>query len=147
MIMSQRHAKSVYADRVGDRALEWFSALVMVAWSVLLAFSGGSLSLPSFGGFHRFGMTETLWAWGFGSIGMARLVALYINGRWPKTPHVRMVGAMLGVVAWGQVAFMLTEGSLAAYGKVPTGAGTYGLLALADLFSIYRAAFDARYHA
>jgi hypothetical protein len=145
--MSYRHAKSFYNDRVGDRALEWFSALVMVAWSVLLAFPGDTLSMPSFAEFHHFGMTETLWASGFGSIGMARLAALYINGRWPKTPHVRMIGAMFGVVAWGQVAFMLTEGNLAAYGKVPTGAGTYGLLALADLFSIYRAAYDARYHA
>lgn len=31
--------------------------------------------------------------------------------------------------------------------KVPTtGVAVYGLLALADLLSIFRAAFDARYH-
>jgi hypothetical protein len=91
-------------------------------------------------------MTEEFWACMFGVIGGARLVALYINGRWPKTPRIRKIGAFFGLVSWAQVAWLITEGTAVKTGVLSTGTGMYALLALADLVSIFRAAFDARYY-
>lgn len=130
-----------------DRSPEWMSAVVMMWWGLALAMPGDTMDGSSFAAFARYGATEEFWAWAFGSIGAARVVALYINGRWPKTPWVRMAGALFGAVSWMQVAWLLFEGGFLTTGIYSTGPGTYLVFALADLFSIYRAAFDARYYA
>ena len=132
--------------QMNDRALEWFSACVMLAWGAVLAFPGDTLSGASFMAFRQLHMTEYLWAWLFGAIGAARLAALYVNGRWPRTPHIRMVGALFGALSWAQVAWLIAEGTFFQTGVASTGMAVYGLLAAADLFSVYRAAFDARYY-
>lgn len=130
-----------------DRGLEWFSALVMMWWSLCLAFPGDTLAAPSFSAFHRYEwQTEELWACIFGAIGGARLVALYINGKWPRTPAIRIIGSAFGLISWAQVAWLITEGTAVKTGVLSTGTGMYALLALADLVSIFRAAFDARYY-
>jgi len=129
-----------------DRALEWFSALIMLSWGAVLAMPGDTLAGANFDAFRRYGMTEVFWAWTFGSIGAARIMALYINGKWPRTPLIRMVGALFGAVSWAQVAWLITEGTLMKSGVASTGMPVYASLAVADLFSIFRAAFDARYH-
>ena len=129
-----------------DRALEWFSALVMLSWSATLALPGDTLAGESFAAFRRLGMTEIAWAWAFGVAGSARVAALYINGRWPTTPLIRMAGALFGALSWAQIAWLIAAGALIKAGAASTGIGVYALLALADLFSIFRAAYDARYY-
>lgn len=136
-----------WGEHMQDRALEWFSAGTMLWWSFALALPGSLLSQPNFAAFHEFGITEGMWCWIFGIVGGGRAAALYINGRWPKGPYVRMVGALFGAVTWAQISVMLTQGSVAAYHQLSTGTGVYTLLSLADLFAIYRATRDARYYA
>jgi hypothetical protein len=133
---------------VQDRGLEWYSAFVMVWWGITLAIPGDTLAGPYFSAFNRFPwMTEAFWAGAFGLIGGARLTALWINGHQiTRTPYLRMAGALFGAVSWAQIAFLLLDGSMHTTGTPGTGVGAYGLLALADLFSIFRAAHDARYH-
>lgn len=129
-----------------DRGMEWFSAFVMLGWGVILISPGETLSGPQYAAFGRFGFTEEFWAWAFGAAGLARLVALYINGNWPRSPHIRMVGSLFGAVSWAQVSYLLYLSS-AGIGHAPnTGIVVYGALALADLLGIARAAFDARYN-
>ena len=129
----------------GNRQLEWFSACVMVGWSIILALPGDSLAAPQFAAFHRLGLTETFWTALFGFVGAGRLVALYINGKSPRTPYARMLGALFGFLSWGQVAIQVGQGGYNAYGAASTGIAPYGLLAVAELISIYRASYDARY--
>jgi hypothetical protein len=119
-----------------------------VWWGITLALPGDTLAGPYFTAFNRFSwMTEAFWAGAFGIIGGARLTALWINGHQiTRTPYLRMIGALFGAVSWAQIAFLLMDGSMHTTGTPGTGVGTYGLLALADLFSIFRAAHDARYH-
>lgn len=131
---------------LNDRALEWFSALVMLGWGVTLILPGDTLAGPQYSAFSRFGFTEEFWAWAFSTVGIARLVALYINGKWPKSPHIRMMGSLFGAVSWAQVSYLLTQSSWMVTGVPTTGTVVYGLLALADLLGIARAAFDARYY-
>lgn len=146
----ERARKGGLANRAllifNDRGLEWFSAFVMLSWGVTLALPGDTLAGPSYAAFDRFGMTENAWAWAFGAVGLARIVALYINGNWPRSPHIRMIGSAFGAVSWAQVSYLLTLSTYATTGVAAPGTGVYALLALADLFGIARAAFDARYH-
>ena len=129
-----------------DRSMEWFSASAMLVWCLVLSQPGDTLTLsPSFSEFVRSGFTETRLAAVFGIIGGSRIVALIINGRWPRSPLFRISGAILGCVIWGQIAWLQYLGSTAS-GAISTGVGVYALLALADSANIYRAAFDARYH-
>ncbi|MDF2118181.1 hypothetical protein PY365_21635 [Roseiarcaceae bacterium H3SJ34-1] len=74
------------------------------------------------------------------------MMALYVSGKWPRTPIIRMVGTLFGAVSWAQVAWLITEGTVLKSGVASTGMPVYALLAVANLFSIFRAAFDARYH-
>lgn len=129
-----------------DRSVEWLSALAMLNWCLILAQPGNTYSLsPSFAEFTRYGLTEDRLALLFGVIGSARVVALVINGKWPRSPVLRIAGAMLGGLIWGQIAWLQYLGS-AASGAISTGVGIYALLAVAEIANVYRAAFDARYH-
>ena len=139
------HRRSGFRDH-DERAVEWLCAGIMVAWGVTLAINGDTLKQPAFAAFHRFGATESFWAWMFGGSGFARTAALYINGRWPKTPIIRMVCAGFGFLSWSQLSWLFLEGTALATGTPTPGIGVYAVLALAELYSIYRAAHDARYY-
>jgi hypothetical protein len=136
----------VALQSLSDRTIEWFSALVMLSWAFTMALPGGLLDQPGFVAFHRFGLTEGFWTFAFGTVGAGRLIALYINGRWPRSPHIRMFGALFGAVSWGQVSVLLYQASIINNTPISTGCAVYALLAAFELFSINRAAFDARYN-
>lgn len=129
----------------GCRDNEWLSSVLMCAWALVLAFPGDSLAGPSFSAFHRYGLTETIWACAFGAMGGMRLAALYINGRSPRTPYARMLCAFFGFLAWGQVAILVYQGTAATLGVVSPGVAIYGILSGVELRSLYRASYDARY--
>ncbi|MGI3901387.1 MAG: hypothetical protein ACRYGP_22165 [Janthinobacterium lividum] len=117
----------------------------MCAWALVLALPGDSLAGPSFQAFHRLGMAETFWACSFGVTGGLRLAALYINGRSPRTPYARMIGAFFGFLGWGQVGFLVYQSTMGTLGVVSPGAAVYGVLSAMELRSLYRASYDARY--
>ncbi len=127
------------------RDTEWLSAILMCAWALVLALPGDSLAGPSFQAFHRLGMAETFWACSFGATGGLRLAALYINGRSPRTPYARMVGAFFGFLGWGQVGFLVYQSTMGAWGVVSPGVAVYAILSAVELRSLYRASYDARY--
>ena len=129
-----------------DRLVEWFSSIVLIGWAVVLMQPGDTLSASNFREFLRYGFSEEAIAGSFALVGGARCAALYINGRWPRTPLIRMVGSALGCMLWAQVAWMLYANSLATGSAITTGVAVYLPLAAFDLVSIFRAAFDARYH-
>ena len=131
--------------QVACRDTEWLSAVLMSAWALVLALPGDSFAGPSFAAFHRLGMAETFWACSFGVTGGLRLAALYINGRSPRTPYARMLGAFVGFLGWGQVGFLVYQGTMGALGVVSPDAAVYGVLSVVELRSLYRASFDARY--
>jgi hypothetical protein len=136
---------SRHQQQARERGLEWLSAIIRVAWGVILAQPGDTLSAANFQQFVAHGMTEEALAYVFGATGGVRLAALYINGRWPRTPLLRMIGAGAGLLLWGQIASMFGTSYLAT-GNAGTGFAAYGCLAMAEIFSIYWAAFDARYN-
>ena len=130
---------------VGCRDTEWLSSTIMCVWALVLALPGDSLAGPSFSAFHRLGLTETFWSCAFGATGGVRLAALYINGRSPRTPYARMLGAFFGFLSWGQVGFLVYEGTMQTLGVISPGVAVYGVLSAMELRSLYRASYDARY--
>jgi hypothetical protein len=57
-----------------------------------------------------------------------------------------MFGSLFGAVSWAQVAWLVAEGTFFSNGVASTGTVVYGLLALAEVFSLFSACFDARYY-
>lgn len=129
-----------------QRGLEWLAAAVMLSWGITLAWTGDTLDSPDFSEFHRFGLTESFWAAAFGMAGSARIAALYINGRRPKTPYIRIACALLGALSWSQIAWLFYRASIANGLPLGTGPAVYLLLAFAEIYSMFEAAHDARYY-
>ena len=128
------------------RDAEWLAAFAMVGFALALALPGNSFANPVFAVFHRLGFTEALCGTVFGAIGTMRLVALHINGRSPRTPWFRVVGAFAGMLIWTQYGVAVLIGSEQAFGNVPPTVSFFAILAAFELRSIMRASFDVRYH-
>lgn len=77
--------------------------------------------------------------------GMARFAALIANGRsLVHGPRVRALGALAGAVLWAQFELALLA-DLTIEGKTPSpGIPFWFVFTLAELYSAYRAASDAR---
>src|SRR5690242_10634342 len=87
------------------RSVEWLLACMMIMWGFGLLLPGDSLSLPQY---HMLGLIapEPVWASWSVSIGTVRVVALYINGSWRRTPLIRGLCAILGMIWWAILAFL-----------------------------------------
>ncbi len=136
----------VALESLKDRSLEWFSACVMLSWGITFALPGNLMSQPAYIGFNRYGTTDAFWALLFGGMGISGLIALYINGRWPRSPLIRRVRAMFGLVMWAQVSYLFFDAAVKNGTPIGTGPAVYALLAIFEIVSINRAAYDARYH-
>ena len=128
-----------------DRSIEWFSALAMLVLATILVMPGDTMAGPSFREFDHYGLNEARLAAALGIVGAVRVVALWINGRWPRGPMLRIGGSVIGAMIWGQIAWLITLGALLNNGTISTDTGIYTLLAIGEILSIYKAAFDARY--
>jgi hypothetical protein len=76
-----------------DRLVEWLSSIVLIGWALVLMQPGDTLRGTSFAEFLRYGVSEEAIAGSFALVGGLRVAALFINGRWPRTPLIRMAGA------------------------------------------------------
>ena len=79
-------------------------------------------------------------------VGMSRAIARVINGRSPLYgPRVRAVGAVAGAVMWAQFALALAMPFVMNERAIPSpGIPFWFSFTLAELYSAYRAAGDAR---
>lgn len=119
------------------RVLEWFIAIVMLLWWVVLSQPEYSFSKqPSLSLLARIG-SEDFWAKVCFFIGVIRLGALYVNGAWRRSPYIRAFTAFLSSVFWMWVSIgMASTGST-------TGLTVYPMLMLLDWYSIWTAMDDA----
>ena len=133
-------------DMLNGRLAEWLTSAVMVMFAVALALPGDSvLSGFTFRFFFELGLNETVLAVPTALIGAARLMALYINGTWRRTPSIRMAGALLGAGFYGFLSMsFLWPYAAGLTPAISTAATTYGVLAIFDVIAAYRSANDAR---
>lgn len=132
-----------------SRKMEWLGSGFLVSWGIYVllhpelftqdataqVFQGlAALSDPYF----RYPAI----AWGglaFG-VGLARAVALFINGAYVRTPAIRVATSFVSI-------FILTQICLGMWhsGVPNTGIVVYPWLIIADIISAYRAAVDVVY--
>lgn len=122
------------------RALEWFCGILLLSWGFYVLLHPGMFQGSSsliFSGLDMIASQE-LWGLAAFSLGFLRLIALYINGQWTRTPLIRVCVSFASVFMW----FWITVG-LYKSGIDQTGLAIYPWLVVADMYSAFRAASDA----
>lgn len=91
-----RHSIS---ERYPTRTVEHMLAWVLLVWSASLALPGNMMRGPAF---EYLLLIAPEWWWGAAGVVIStmRLVALYVNGNWHRTPGLRFIGAMTGLIWW-----------------------------------------------
>lgn len=124
------------------RTPEWANGLTMFAWGLYILLHPGLFEDPIYRGLVALGgsdphYAERVWGTITLTVGMVRLVALFINGAHTRTPAVRLVTSALSAFVWSQILsglLVLDHGS--------TGIVMYSSAVVLDLLSAYRAACD-----
>lgn len=121
------------------RVCEWLLAGIMVSWGIAV-WNHNALewSQPAYEGLGRIADNKT-WGAVVCFIGILRLVALFRNGGWQPSPHLRAGGAFLACFAWLQISL-----GLFASPVLTAGLALYPWLLAADIYNVFRASHDAR---
>lgn len=121
------------------RLYEMSMAIIMIGVGTLLFFSPHSLEASSM----KY-LLEVMSVWTcstvFNVFGVARIVALALNGHWmPGGAYVRAGGAAVGALIWGQWAAALFELHLKTGSPISPGVPVYAILAFFEAISYFRA--------
>lgn len=122
------------------RSVEWCLGALMVAWGLGLMLPGDTMDLA---GYRTLGALapEPVWAAWSLSIGGLRLLALFVNGAYFRTPLIRAACSLLGLVWWLVLGFLLKAG--AGEGALPAALLWYPVFVTFEGYSIYRGACDS----
>ena len=124
--------------RFGPRLSEWFAAVVVTLWGIILLLPADTFAGPSWVVFRAFA-SENTWGVILISLGLARLAGLIINGaRKRVTPWIRVISAGAGFLIWSGISL-----GFGLSGVISTGLAVYPAIAVLELFNIHRAAHDA----
>lgn len=124
------------------RSVEWLLGSLMVAWGVGLLLPGNSMDIPTYR--HLGALApESVWAAWSIAIGGLRLFALYVNGSHFRTPLIRAICAVLGMIWWIVLGFLLVRGVQQA--ALPAGLMWYPVFIGFEGYSAFRSARDS-YH-
>ena len=86
-------------EKYPTRTVEHMLAWMVVVWSFAVAWPGNMMVGPSFAALLVIA-PEQFWGWSGVVLGVLRLIALYVNGRWRRTPGLRLLGAASGMIWW-----------------------------------------------
>lgn len=121
------------------RVTEWLLASIMFTWAIACwNIAPEQWAMPGYSGLARVANSNT-WAFFAFWIASLRLAALFINGAWRPSPHLRAAGAFLSCFMWLQLSF----------GQFSTvdfnlGIALYPWFLVADIYNVFRASHDAR---
>ncbi len=126
------------------RAAEWLTSAIFAGLAVSFAMPGETMAVSSgFRGFVNLGISDTLAASFLASVATIRLAALVINGRWRRSPHLRMGCAAFGAGVYAALGVTFAFPFLQGSGALSTAVTTYFVLSGFDILASYRAARDA----
>ena len=122
-----------------ERSVEWLLATCLFTWGlVLLNPDYHTFDAPRFAALAAVA-SETVWGWLCTIAGLARLTGLAINGAWRRSPHLRVAGSVLGILAWVQISLGFIVSDTGS-----TGMAIYPVFVAFDLWALFRAAGDTR---
>lgn len=129
-------------DREG-RFGEWMAALAMLSIGLVLALPGDTMRFSEWWPLRDFGLREVTVGVVIGAIGAARMVALWINGSWNRTPVLRGIGATAGLILFCGLALASAWSWAVGDVRAPSmDFALYAIFAMADLRGVYRAGMD-----
>lgn len=133
--MSENHFKKTFRYR----SSEWLLAVALAGWGWVTLISQGLFEHQE--SFHPMLLLMSQQAWGvLGlTIGLFRLLFLFINGAWRPSAHLRALGCTFGCLTWG----MLLISTFTAPAIIPT-AVLYVIFLSLDFLSLWFAAGDAK---
>jgi len=129
-----------YGTHFNIRLGEWLASIILATLAVL--FFGAPTMFASneqyFVGLSNFA-SQVQWGVILLSVGTVRIGALWVNGRKPITPYIRMALAFFSCFVWWQLAIGLFLSGVPGLGwaVIPW------LLAL-DMYNVFRSSADAR---
>lgn len=127
-----------------NRAGEWWCAAMLTDWGIRVAWPGDLFAAAAFQSMEWL-IREQSWGILAAIIGVARLIALIVNGtfhdrlwysRW--SPHIRAGMSFMSVFVWSMIAL-----GVAQSGVNTTDLAIYPYLAAFDIFNAVRAGTDA----
>lgn len=119
---------------------EWWSTALLLQFGWVLY--APPPIFPDSPGFRVLAQWATEETWGLVclGVGLAHLVALIINGTFPRfiwSPHVRAACSLVAFFLWGQITL-----GIWLTGTAPTGVGTYRLVCALEIVNFIRAMRD-----
>lgn len=121
-----------------QRASEWMLAGIMFTMGWVLLQPYDMFANPSYAGLAQIA-PQLHWGLLCAALGGFRLIALWINGSWRATPHLRSILAFVSSVFW----FQLVLGIIASP-ALSTNVAIFPWLLATDIYCAFRAAVDAR---
>lgn len=136
-----------FVSMYDNRLAEWCTSFVMFGFAITLLLPGDTAGELAKGFFERNGITDGLAGPILLVVSIMRMVSLYINGHWPKSPYIRIVGGTVGAMTFFSLAVSFSVPTiLGDMDFLSTAFFTYFVLGVTDLLSVYRASADARYY-
>jgi hypothetical protein len=120
-----------------ERASEWVLSIILAFWGFTVVQAPGLFERPFYAALAHAG-PQWIWGWSAFFVGLLRLLVLFINGAWRRTPMFRQCGAAGGMLVW----IMLMMGSLSIEWRSPAIATYLGLFML-DALNLSFASRDA----
>jgi hypothetical protein len=125
-------------DHFPERAIEWLLGFMLMAWGYVVVMVPDMFTTnPNFAAFKFLG-PQSVWGLGSVAVGTCRLMLLFVNGAWRRSPHGRLIASFFSAFIWTQIAIGCILSPVAN-----TGIVVYGGLTLADIYSAFRAGADA----
>ncbi|ACB24623.1 MULTISPECIES: hypothetical protein [Methylobacterium] len=121
-----------------SREAEWLSAAILMAFALALLAPGATFSRPVFVNLAAVAPEGT---WGMGLLGIAtvRMIGLWVNGNWRRSPTLRFLISAVGALVWLWVARLFSDDG---YPGLNTGALVYLAVGLFDLYAAGRSLAD-----
>lgn len=129
------------------RLFEWCMAVMMLLMAVTLVLPGDTMERAALKPIAEMGFSEENMALFFGSVGILRIMALYLNGHinnyvvGPKGAYIRAVGAAGGCFIMGQLCGALIFDAFRA-DSPSLNIPVFGTLAMFEALSVYIAVLD-----
>ncbi len=128
-----------FKDTFRERMPEWITSTALFIWGLIVLTQDSTLFSREFFSVLATIASQAVWGWTTMLIGAARVVALFINGAWRPTGHIRALGALFGTIVWAG----LIMGYLVLDWNPPALATQAAMLAF-DISALWFAAGDAK---
>jgi len=123
------------------RSTEWMLSCLLLVWGYKMVSPEEFFDGPTYIVMKALADEST---WGLVAILCAgvRLVGLYINGWWRRTPIVRCFGAFMGGTFWLLIGSLMYMGGHATGTKLPPGLWYYGVFFAFEGWCILSTGYD-----